>query len=91
MPNETLIFEAGGHFQFFRDGRLTNEGTYNTSQGEVCSGAPSQPLLRFAVTPTTSSYLPVGGSYTLQGNTLVIDQGTHCVADVPVSTYERQP
>ena len=91
VPDEVLTFEASGGFQFFRNGQLANQGAYFTSLGEVCSGAPRQPLLRFAGVSSNSNNLLAGGSYSLRGNTLVIDQGTYCLPDVAVSTYERQP
>lgn len=91
VPDEAITFDANRGFRFFRDGKQVNEGTYDTSVGSVCSGAPSQPLLTFSGLSSSSSIGPGSGSYTLQGKTLVIDQGTHCLADVPVSTYEWRP
>ncbi len=88
-PDETLVFDANPHFQLFRAGKLAYEGVYATSQGAVCAGAPSQSLLTLNGA-VAAVILSPSGAYTLQNSTLVIDQGSYCLADAVVSTYQRQ-
>jgi hypothetical protein len=91
LPDETIVFDATTGFQLFRDGQLVNQGTYRTSVEPVCPQAPSQPLVTLTSQTSTANGFARGGSYTVQGTTLVIDEGTYCVPDFPVSTYQRVP
>lgn len=88
-PDETLVFDANRHFQLFRAGKLAYEGTYATGQGAVCMGAPSQSLLTLSGAVATVVYQP-SGAYTLKSSTLTIDQGSYCIPDAAISTYQRQ-
>lgn len=88
-PDETLVFDANRHFQLFRAGKLAYEGTYATSQGAVCTGAPSQSLLTLSGAVATVVYQP-SGAYTLKNSVLTIDQGSYCIPDAAISTYQRQ-
>jgi hypothetical protein len=88
LPDEQLLLEADLRYQLYQGGRLKSAGRYATSQGNLCGQAGSQLLLR--LTPdSTGAYAP-SGAFTLQGNKLVIDQGSECLADAPVATYKRR-
>lgn len=88
LPNEQLLLEANLRFQLYRGGKLKAQGRYATSQGSLCGQGANQLLLR--LTPDSAGAYAPSGAYTLQGNKLVIDQGSACLADAPVATYKRQ-
>lgn len=88
LPDEQLLLEANQRYQLYRGGQLKSVGRYTTSQGSLCSQGASQSLLRL-VPDSTGAYAP-SGAYVLQGNQLVIDQGSACIPDAPVATYKRQ-
>ncbi|MDO7887896.1 hypothetical protein [Hymenobacter cheonanensis] len=85
VPDESVTFGAGQHFKLYRNQALAAEGTYTTGQGASCGGTP-EPII--TLTPTAASTYAPKGAYTLEGNTLVIDQCS--AADGPRYTYTRQ-
>jgi hypothetical protein len=86
VPDESVTFEAGQRFKLYRKGALAAEGTYTTGEGVSCGGGASEPML--TLTPSaTDAYAPKG-AYSMEGNTLVIDQCS--AADGPKYTYTRQ-
>jgi hypothetical protein len=87
--DETITFDTNQRFQLFRGGTLAAEGTYALSRGPACGETIDRDQLRLAAT-TAGAYVPTG-AYTVQGQTLVIDQTNQCVSDGPVYTYTRQP
>ena len=89
LPDETLVFDVNRHFQLFRAGKLAYEGTYATGQGPVCAGAPSQGLLTLSGAVATVVFQP-SGAYTLKDSILIIDQGSYCIPDATIGTYQRQ-
>jgi hypothetical protein len=89
LRNETLIFGSGQNFQLFRDNSLAAQGTYSLSLAPSCGETANRQQLSFQATGP-SGYVPQG-AYTLQGNTLVIDQTNRCFSDGAVYTYQRVP
>lgn len=85
VPNEVLTIEAGQRFRLLRNNTLAAEGAYTTGQEASCGGGAPGPVI--TLTPTTDTYAP-HGAYTLEGNTLIIDQCS--AADGPRYTYTRQ-
>jgi hypothetical protein len=88
-PDETITFSTSRQFQLMRNGALAAEGTYALSRGPACGETLERDQLRLVVT-TAGAYAPTG-AYTVQNQTLVIDQTNKCVSDGPVYTYTRQP
>ena len=88
LPDEVLTFATDQHFQLFRSGTLAAEGTYSLSRSPSCGETIDRDQLRLATTAKT--YVPTG-AYTVQGQTLIIDQTNECVSDGPIYTYTRQP
>jgi hypothetical protein len=88
LPDEVLTFATDQRFQLFRDGTLAADGTYSLSRGPACGETIDRDQLRLATIART--YVPTG-AYTVQGQTLVIDQTNGCVSDGPIYTYTRQP
>ncbi len=85
VPDELLTLDASQHFQLLRAGKLAATGTYATSQEPSCTGGTAGPKLTLSpAVPDT--YVP-GGAYTLQANSLIIDQCS--AADGPRYTYQR--
>ncbi|MGI4835154.1 MAG: hypothetical protein ACRYFK_17005 [Janthinobacterium lividum] len=88
LPDEQLLLEANRRYQLYQGGQLKSAGSYATSQGSLCGQGTSKTLLR--LTPDSTGAYTRNGSYTLQANRLIIDQGSECLADAPVATYKRQ-
>jgi hypothetical protein len=88
-PDETITFRDNRQFQIFRTGTLAAEGTYSLSRGPACGETVDRDQLRLVVTKA-GAYAPTG-AYTVQNQTLVIDQTNKCISDGPVYTYTRQP
>jgi hypothetical protein len=86
VPNETVTFDNNQHFTYFRNQAIAAQGTYTTGQGTNCGGGTAEPII--TLTPTAASTYVPKGAYTLEGNTLVIDQCS--AADGPRYTYTRQ-
>jgi hypothetical protein len=87
VKDEVITFDAAQRFQLSRDGQLAAEGTYALSQGSACTGGSgTQALLKLTASATTT-YVP-SGAYSIQNNTLVIDQCS--AADGPKYTYRRE-
>ena len=87
VPDEAVTFDNSRHFKYFRQQKLAAEGSYALGTGAACTTGPGpEPLL--TLTPTVASAYAPKGTYTLQGNTLVIDQCS--AADGPKYTYTRQ-
>jgi hypothetical protein len=89
LPDEIITFEPSQRFQVFRNGMLAAEGSYALSRSPACGESMDRDQLRFTVT-TAGAYAPTG-AYTVQNQTLVIDQTNKCFSDGPVYTYTRQP
>ena len=89
VPDETITFEASQRFQLFRNGKLAAEGSYALSRSPACGETIARDQLRLAA--TTAGVAVPTGAYTVQNQTLVIDQTNQCVSDGPVYTYTRQP
>lgn len=89
LRNETLVFSSAQNFQLFRDNSLEARGTYSLSIAPSCGETDNRPQLAFQATGPTG-YVPQG-AYTLQGNTLVIDQTNRCFSDGAIYTYQRVP
>jgi len=89
VPDEVITFDNSKRFQLFRNKALAAEGTYSLSRGPACGESVDRDQLRLTVT-TAGAYAPTG-AYTVQNQTLVIDQTNKCVSDGPVYTYTRQP
>jgi len=88
VPDEKVTFDGNQHFRLFRNSQLAAEGTYTTGKGSSCTGSSggSEDLITLNATcPTT--YVPKG-AYTLENQTLTIDQCS--AADGPKYTYTRQ-
>ncbi len=85
VPNESVTFEPGQRFKLYRNQALAAEGTYTTGEGVSCGGGASEPII--TLTPTAEDAYAPHGAYTLQGNTLVIDQCS--AADGPKYTYTK--
>jgi len=88
VPDEKVTFDVNQHFRLFRNGQLAAEGTYTTGKGSSCTGSSggSEDIITLnATSPTT--YVPKG-TYTLENQTLTIDQCS--AADGPRYTYTRQ-
>lgn len=88
-PDEIITFADNGQFRIFRKGTLAAEGIYSLSRGPACGETVDRDQLRLVVT-TAGTYAPTG-AYTIQSQTLVIDQTNSCVSDGPVYTYTRHP
>lgn len=89
LPDETITFTTDQRFRLLRNGTLAAEGTYALSRGPACGETTDRDQLRLVAT-TAGAYVPTG-AYTVQSQTLVIDQTNKCVSDGPVYTYTRQP
>jgi len=86
VPDEVLTIEAGQRFRLVRNQVLAAEGAYTTGQGISCGGGTPEPII--TLTPTAADTYAPKGAYTLEGNTLIIDQCS--AADGPKYTYTRQ-
>jgi hypothetical protein len=86
VPDESVTFEAGQRFKLYRNKALAAEGTYTTGEGASCGGGASEPMI--TLTPTAADTYAPKGAYTMEGNTLVIDQCS--AADGPKYTFTRQ-
>lgn len=88
-PDEVITFDNDRRFQIFRKGALAAEGSYALSRGPACGESVDRDQLRLTVA-TAGAYAPTG-AYTVQNQTLVIDQTNKCISDGPIYTYTRQP
>lgn len=88
-PDETITFGNDQRFRIFRQGTLSAEGTYSLGRGPACGETVARDQLRLVVA-TAGTSAPTG-AYTIQSQTLIIDQTNKCVSDGPVYTYTRQP
>jgi len=88
LPDEVLTFATDQRFQLFRNGTLVADGTYSLSRSPSCGETIARNQLRLATIAKT--YVPTG-AYTVQDQTLIIDQTNGCVSDGPIYTYTRQP
>lgn len=86
LQNEHITFGASQRFQLFRNGALAAEGTYNTGPGTNCGGSTSVAIL--TLTPSAANVYVPKGAYSVQDNTLIIDQCS--AAGGPRLTYRRQ-
>ena len=85
VPNEMVVFTATT-FSFSKNLQPAASGTYLVAPiASMCGGSGSVPGLRFTV--TSGNLFAQGASYTVSGNTLVLDYGGPC--DAPVDTYTR--